>query len=135
MATEMHSVWAVVQTGAYTTDGVVVPFTTPDGQRVPAILFSHPDHQTCIRKRKRLLLIASRVRQLGQGSQSDMVIATPVLGVVPLTVELPKKQPRPAQTPSPVVEANGTPPVPTTPAEPPAEPAKRSRKHHESAAA
>jgi hypothetical protein len=135
MASEQVSKWAVVQTGAYTTDGIVVPFVTPDGQRVPSVLFVDADHGRCVRKRKRLLLMASRHKQLGQGSQSDMVLATPVLGVVPITLDVPVKKPRPVPTPA----ANGTPAEvipPVTADDIKADMAsKRSRKHHEPAAA
>ena len=135
MSADQVSKWAVVQTGAYTTDGVVVPFVTPDGQRVPSVLFVDADHGRCVRKRKRLLLMASRFQQFGQGSNSDMVLATPVLGVVPLVVNVPKSKPRPVV---PAASPNGppiTPPVPQTPAAPP-EPAKKpDRKHVETAKA
>lgn len=135
MSTENVSLWAVVQTGAHTIAGDVVPFVTQDGNRCPAVLYTHPDYQTCIRRRKRLLLLASRHRQLGPPGSSDMLVATPLLGVVPLQIEMPKKQPR-----KPVMAAstNGVAapvpaPAPPTPAA--TEPAKRSEKHKEAAKA
>jgi len=135
MSTEILSKWAVVQTGAYTADGVVVPFVAPDGQRMPSILFTDPDHGKCVRKKKRLLLLAGRYRQLGQGSNSDMILGTPVLGVVPITIEQPKKQPRvipiaAAEPPKNLADDM----VATSDAEVKPE-SKRGRKRHEAAVA
>lgn len=129
MSTETVSLWAVVQTGAHTIAGDVVPFVTPDGKRCPAVLFTHADYQTCIRRRKRLLLIASRHRQLGPPGSSDMLVATPLLGVVPLQIEIPKKKDKKSAT----IPTDGIkiPHAVLAPLATPAttEPVKRSEKH------
>lgn len=103
---DRKTMFAVVQTGAITPTADIVPFKSDEGQRTPAILFVHADRDKCITRRNRIIRESSRIHIQNAGGNSDYLTCTPVLGVVQLEVDLPKKRIRPVAPPTPT--ANGT---------------------------
>lgn len=132
MANDTQTVYAVVQTGCTTREADVVPFKTDEGLRTPAILFTHPDRGRCDRMKRRLLTRFSRMRGFIGAKANSLELATPILGVVEIEVNLPpKKKPKAPAHPGTNGELSPVPtPEPTAP-EPTEQESKRRHRREQ----
>lgn len=93
----VSNAFAVVATASFTPDGSIVPFSVSGGKRLPVVLYLTPDEERAKRMAKRLINRAARVVAYGR---DDMVASSPIIGVVPVVLVLPRQGAKQGAEPS-----------------------------------